>query len=307
MKKGLLAIGILLAIIVVLVLGVIGVGFYYIDSLAKAGIERGATYALDVPTTLDSADVQVFAGKFSMAGLNVANPQGFSSPHFLALGDGGVAVSLGTLNSKTVVLPELNLSDIDVNLQKAGGKANYQVILDNLKRLESGGKPKEPKAGSGGGKDFVIKKVEIKNITAHVDLLPVGGDATKVDVTVPEILLTDVGQGGVPMSQLVNVLTQAILTAIVKNGAGLIPGDILGDLQGQLSQLNALGDVGVQVLNNAGEIVGSFGKNAEELTKNAGDIGKKAEEAVDDIKKGAEDAAEGIKGLLGGDKKKDNK
>jgi hypothetical protein len=233
-----------------------------------------------------------------MSGLDVANPEGFSSPHFLTLGNGGVAVSLGTLNSKTVELPELNLTDIDVNLQKSGGKANYKVILDNLKRLESGGKPKQPKAGSGGGKDFVIKKVEIRNITAHVDLLPIGGEASKVDVTVPEIVLTDVGEGGVPMSQLVNVLTQAILTAIVKTGGGLIPGDILGDLQGQLGQLSGLGDVGVKVLDNAGQVVEQFGKSAEGLE----DAAKKAGEAVEGAKKGAEDAIEGVKGLLGGDK-----
>ena len=303
--KGLKAIGILLVIIVVLVIGVFVAGFVYVDTIAKAGVEKGATYALDVPTTLGSADVQVFAGKFSMSGLKVSNPQGFSSPHFLNLGEGGVAVSLGTLNKKTVVLPDLHLTDIDVNLQKSGGKANYKVILDNLKRLESGGKPKEPKAGSGGGKDFVINKVEIKNITAHVDLLPIGGDATKVDVTVPEIILTDVGQGGVPMSQLVNVITQAILTAIVKNGGGLIPGDILGELQGQLGQLSSLGDVGVKVLDNAGQIVGEFGKNAGDLGKAAEDVTKAANEAVEGAKKGAEDAADKIKGLLGGDKKKD--
>lgn len=300
--KGLKVVGILVAIIVVLVVGVFVMGFVYIDSIAKAGVEKGATYALDVPTTLKSADVQVFAGKFSMSGLDVANPKGFSSAHFLAMGNGGVHVSLGTLNQKTVVLPELKLSDIDVNLQKSGGTSNYKVILDNLKRLESGGAPSKPKSGGGGGKDFVIKKVQIDNVTAHVDLLPIGGDATKLDVTVPQIVLTDVGENGVPMSQLVNVLTQAIMTAIVKSGAGKIPTEMLGELQGQLSQLNSLGDVGVQVFDNAGQVVEQFGKTAGEIGKGAGEAAKKAGEAVEGAKKGAEDAANKIKGLLGGDK-----
>jgi hypothetical protein len=291
-----------LVILVILIIGIgIGALFMYIDSLARHGIERGATYALDVPTTLNSADVGVLGGTFEMSGLNVANPQGFSSPHFLDLGSGKVGVTLASLREDVVELPELTLSDIDVHLERSEGKANYNVILESLKRFESG-TPKEPNPDKEPGKEFVIRTVTINNINAHVQLLPIGGEATKVEVNVPEIILTDVGQGGVPMSQLVNVLTQAILESIVKMGGGVIPADLLNDLQGQLGSLAGLGDVGVQIHNNSGEVVGRFGDLGKNLTGAAEDTIKKGEEALDEAKKDAEDALKGVKNLLGGDK-----
>ena len=80
-----LLIKIVVVLVLLLVIGVLTT-FFFIDRIAKAGVEKGATYALGVPTTLKSADVGVFAGTFAMSGLNVANPEGFDKePHFLKL------------------------------------------------------------------------------------------------------------------------------------------------------------------------------------------------------------------------------
>lgn len=285
---------VLVVLLVLLVGGALAFAVYSIDSLAKHGIEKGATYALDVPTSLSSADVGILSGTFSMSGLTVSNPEGFDTPHFLRLGDGGVSVSLGTLREDTVELPSLTLTDIDVHLQRSGGKSNYKVILENLKRLESGdgGGAKEPDPNA---KKFVIREVRVENIAAHVALLPIGGDATRVDVTVPEIVLTDVGEGGVPMSQLVNVLTQAILESIVKVGGGVIPADMLNDLQGQLAQLDSLKDVGLSVLDDGGKVIDSFGESVDDFKKGA-----------EDAAKSIEDAAKGVQDLFGGKKKDDD-
>ena len=82
-------------ILIVLVVIVVGAAFFYVDSIAKGAIERGATYALGVNTTLGSADVGLLSGEFSMSGLDVDNPEGFVEAHFLRLGTGYVSVSLG--------------------------------------------------------------------------------------------------------------------------------------------------------------------------------------------------------------------
>lgn len=286
-------------VLVLVILAALGVAmlFNMIDSLARRGIELAGTTALGVPTTLRTADIGVFGGRFDMAGLNVANPGGFQSPHFLNLNDGGVAVTLPTLRKDVVELPYLRLGGIDVNLERREGKSNYAVILDNIKKLESstggsggGSKPQ----GGGAEKKFVIREVVVSDIKVHVDLLPIGGSLTRVDVPIQEIKLTNVGSGttgGMVLRELLPTLLKAILAAAVQKGGDIIPGDVLGELQGSLAQLTSLESLGVGM-------AGDLQKQVEDLAGKAGEAVKGVQDTADKAKKAAEDAAKGLKDLV---------
>ena len=75
----------LVLLLVVLVAVAVGVALYYVDSLAGTGIERGATYALGVPATVHEADVGLLGGTLRVDRLTVANPEGFKTPHLVAV------------------------------------------------------------------------------------------------------------------------------------------------------------------------------------------------------------------------------
>lgn len=307
-----------LVILVVLVVVLGGVAlFSYVDKLAKSGIEKGGTYALGVPTTLGSADVGILGGTFSMSDLKVANVTGYPGPHFLSLGDASVAVSLSTLRESTVVLPKFSLDSIDVRLEKKDGAANYNVILDNLKKVSGGGgdKPAPQPAPSGEEKKFIINDLSITKVVVHVDVLGSGGAPaalgeaigvlTKVTIPIDEIKLQNVGKtgegvagSGVTISQLTNIIVQAVLAAAVENGGGLIPADIMGDLQGKL---NALGDLSKLDLKVLGDAKGTV----QDLTKTADDVKKKVEDAAKEGEKMVDDAKKALEGLI--PKKKDEK
>lgn len=295
MKKVVLKLGLVVVLILVVA---IAAGAFYIDSIARQGIEGGSTYALGVPTSLDKADVGLLSGEFSMAGFNVANPEGFTSPHFLALSAGSVSVSLGSLRQEVVELPTLILSGISMNLERAGDKSNYKVILENLKRFESGGGPPDKKPEEG-GKKFVIRNLEIRDVNVHVNLIPAGGELTKVDVPIDLIQLKDVGSGGesVRMSDLAGVILKTIMTVAVQKG-GQLPGDIAIELTNGLGELQNLGDQGITVLLGDGGVVQTFGKTAEEL-------GKQAEEGAKKLGDEAKKIGEGIGNIFG--KEKDDK
>lgn len=294
---------IIVALIVVIIVAIVAL-FLYIDRAAKMGIERGATYALGVQTDLGSADVGIFSGEFAMSGLNVANPEGFDTPHFLHLNDGAVAVSLGTLRQDMVELPRVHLTGLDMNLEKKQGKSNYDVILANLKRLESGEKPKDE---SGEGKDFIIREILIREVNVQVDLLPMGGELSRVKVPIDEIRLTDVGTGeagAIKFSELADVILKAVLAAVVENGADL-PGEVLGELQNGLASLQSLGDMGIGAATvidgQVRELAGTLGKTAEEL-------GKSLDEAtggLEDLGKQADEGLKGLGDLFGGGEDKD--
>lgn len=299
-KKGGKAVKILLGLVgvfaVVLVL-LVAVVVISIDAIAKQGVERGATYALQVPTSLGSADVGLMSGSFSMNDLEVKNPEGFKAPHFLKMNDAGVNVSLATLAEDTVELPELTITGIDMYLVKEGGKANYQVIMDNLKRFET--EDKQPDAPSKEGKKFVIRKIQINDVMVHAEVLPIGGSGQTVDVEVPEIVLTNIGSGGqsVSMAELVNIIIKSVFATALNLGDAL-PGDIAEGLQGGLSQLGSLGEMGVGVAAEiGGEVVGVAGDAAEALKDVAGGLGEGAGEAVEDATKKLE---QGVKDIFGG-------
>ena len=223
-----------------------------------------------------------------MGDMTIANPAGFESPYFTHLGQGDVEVALKTLRQETVELPTLTLTDLEIYLDKKEGKANYDVILENLKRFES----QENAQDDAGGKKFIIEEVLIKNIMVHVQLLPLGGDLTKLDVPIDEVRLHDVGSGtdgSVLMSELTSVIIKAVLAAIVQKGGGLIPSDILGDLgQG----LGSLAEIGLDVATGLGDRIKDAGGGLDEVTEGLGD-------AIKSI-------GDGLGGLLGGDKKKDD-
>ena len=293
---------ILAALIALVLLAALAL-FMYIDHVAKAGIERGATYALGVQTTVGGADVGVFSGKFGMSGLNVSNPQGFETPHFLLLNDGQVAVSLATLRQDTVEMPTLHLTGLDMNLEKKEGKSNYDVILDNLKRLESGEKPKDK---TGKGKDFVIREILIRDVNVQVDVLPLGGELSRVKVPIDEIRLTDVGTGeqnGLKFTELADVILKAVFAAIIENGPDL-PGEVLGELENGLASLRSLSDMGIDAATvidgQVQELAGTIGKTAEELGKGL----EGAAGGLEDLGKQADEGLKGLGDLLGGDEDK---
>lgn len=297
-KKLSIVAGVLLLVLVLAVTAVV----IYIDSLARKGIEYGATRTLGVNTTVGGVSIGILSGQASLKELEVANPSGFQGPHFMKLGEGGVAVSLGSLNQDIVEISSLNLSGIDLYMEKKDGKANYQAILDNLKSNES--KEKAPPAPSDKpAKKFVVKDLMIKDVTVRADVLPIGGPLT---VKVPEIHLQNVGSdgSGVTMGQLTQIITQATLASVFDAGKGILPDDVLNELGKGLEGLSSLASAGVKVVGELGGKIGQMGQGAVQAV---GDVAKGAGDAAKDVAKGVGDLGKGIGDLFGGGKKEENK
>ncbi len=279
--------------VVLLIIVAVAAAFYFVDAIAKRAIESGGTYALGVSTTLGSADVGILSGDFSMKGLNVANPAEFKTSHFLNLGEGGVAVDFGTLRQETVTLPKFTLRSVDVNLEKSGGKSNYNVILDNVRRLQSGSAP----SSSEGGKRFIVKDLLIEDVRIHADLLPIGGEATRLNFEIPEIKLSNVGSDtdrGLLLSELSGVIVQAVLQAVVEKGGPLLPPEMLGDLNGSLQQLKSLGDLGINLAADPAKALGDIASKAGDMES----VKEKLDDAAKDVEKGIGDAVKGIGDLI---------
>jgi hypothetical protein len=287
-----IVLGVITAVVLLIVVGLV-VSLIMIDSVAKNGIESGGTYAMGVNTSLTSASIGLTSGKFGLAGLTVDNPQGFEGK-FLKLGEGNVEVGLGSLMQDTVIVPRFALSDVELDLKRNATGANYNVILNNLKKLESTdkAKPAEDKPG----KQFKIGEVLITNVVVHLDLIGGPSGVTNLNIPIHEIRLTNVGSdgSGVNIAELSSILLQAIIAAAVEKGGSLIPADVMGDLQGSLKQLSGLADVGVEAV----------GKVGEQVTNLGGDLGKSAGDALKGVQGAADSLNKGLGGLLDSKPKK---
>jgi hypothetical protein len=264
-----IAAGLLVLILIALVAVVV-----YVDQIAEAAVERGGTHALGVETKVGSADVGLLAGDVELERLRVANPEGFSEPDFLSVEHLLLEVSTTSLREPVVEVPRLVMDSVRVVLEKREGRTNYKVILENLERLQKGKKDPAPEDG----KKFIIRHVLVANVTATVDLLPVGGELLPPAVVqIPEIQLENVGTSdeGMSISELTAKLVQLILEAIVQQGGGVIPAEILKDIQGQLAQLPDMAfQIGEGVIQSVEKIGEGLQKGAEQATE---EIGKQLE------------------------------
>jgi hypothetical protein len=230
-----------------------------VNTIARNAVEVGGKTALGVKTKLDGANVGVFDGDVTLSGLLVSNPDGFSTPHFLAMKQGRLRVTIDSLLNETVEAPLLEFSGIDVNLERSSAGANYQIILDHSK--SSSGSPASK--GEGSKKKFIIGELVIRDVTVHAALLP-GGKMTAITLNIPEIRLKDVGShttGGVMIQELWPILTQAILSAASEKLANDLPKDVGQSLARAVEQAKkAAGkDGGSQLLNDAGAVIQGLG------------------------------------------------
>lgn len=292
--KWLLRIG-LLVVLLVVVAAIAGV--IMIDSIAKTAVTKGAAFATQTDVECESVDVSIFGAAATIDNLDIKNPDGpfrdkFDS--FLVLGNASAEVSAGSVMSDLVEVPEVELNDITISLVSFDdGSKNYEVILESLKRFQGDGPPPEETEE---GKKFVIKLTTINRITVNYDfakdpavgVLPARGT---LEIAFDEpMIIENLGQGGVPMSQITADLITDILVQVTANMATQLGDQFAGHLQGLTGSLvDTLG-------------AGEFAETLGELN-----LGEGAADLIGGIGEGAGSVVDGIGGILGGDEDEEDK
>ena len=291
--RRLMKIGIGILIVIALLLAV---AWLSIDYLAKAGIEAGGTYALGVKTTVDSVSLGLLSGQARVNDLAIANPEGFKTPHLMKAGRIEVGVNTGSLLGDTIQVDKFEIDGLDLNLEQKVGATNISALLDNIKKAGGGQQaPASKDAKESGGRKVKVDQIRITNVVAHVQVLPIGGGATTLELKIPEIILKDVTQdnaAGVAVPELMRRLVPAILAAVVEKGKGVIPDADLKRLGTDVASTAQALSAG------AGKLVGQVGGEAGKALEG---LGSGLQKLTEPATKGIGD---GLKGLFGGDKKK---
>ncbi|MCK5564679.1 MAG: AsmA family protein [Planctomycetes bacterium] len=228
----------LLVVILVIVLVVHFAG----DAALKAGIETGASKALGVNVSVGKISFSILGGTVKIKDLVIDNPEGYQHPEMLKIGKGYVDVSVMSLLSDTIEIKTIKFDGIDMVVEQKGLTSNLNDVMKNLPsedkpatKAPAEEKPaKEPK-------NLVISELEISNVTVKAKLLPIPGKTDTVTIKLAPIQMTDLGSDDkMSMSKLAGKILAAIATGVAQQGAGLLPKDMVGDINTVLKDKGAL-------------------------------------------------------------------
>jgi hypothetical protein len=275
-----------LALGIVVVVAVLAIGLFANHAL-KVAVGSAGTKALNVGVRVDHADLSVFKGRIGLENLSINNPPGYQHDRLVELN--GVVVLLDTksLLDETVNITDIELSGTNVVLEQRGVSGNnLQDVIEQLPD-EQESKP--------GGKKLHIDTLEITDAVVKVKLLPVPGQMDTLSFKLWPIKLTDLGgEKGLDSAALTRTILLAIAGGIAKQGAGVLPDEMLGSLVAELAKLGALPrallEGGLKVLGDGVPLGEGAGKG----------LGAGVMKGAEEIGKGI---TEGVKTLLGQKKK----
>src|SRR5205823_8208441 len=196
--------------------------YFNLNRIVKHQIEVQSTNSLNLQTQLGSARLAIFGGNFSMNDLQIASPQGFSSPRMLQLDKGAVEVSYRQLRQDPIHIKSLTLKKPVIAVEQANGKFNFQVVQDQLPKSDPNAKPV----------NVIIDLLKIED--AQVVLRPgLPGLSQEIKVNVPSLEMHDVGSGeGNKNGAAIKDVAVLVITALAEKGGDMSNIDAL---KGQLS------------------------------------------------------------------------
>ena len=242
LRKALLHTSLLLVVLIVAF-------FLYLDRIVGRAVEEGGTRALGVRTDVGGVEIALLRGHVGLSGLEIDNPEGFSSEKFLRLGSIRVDVPPAALREQTVVIPSIALEDLELALEGSPSGTNYGRILSNLESPGGGAAkpaPASQSGSSGGGKKFVVKELVVRNVTAKLALEGLGAKLADTSVSLPEIRLHDLGasSGGIQLPELIGQVTGALIKGVMRKQpelAGLVGSGLETGVQKAREGLDRLG------------------------------------------------------------------
>lgn len=223
---------------VILVIVALVAVYFVRNMLVKKAVEAGSAYALGVKTDLGSAGLEIGGGSLKLNNLVISNPEGFATDNFLSLRHGMLKVDAGSVLDDEVVVDSFIIEGVTLNLEQIDKKGNYQVLLDNIKKLDLSSSEESQK--------FRIGLIALRdvNVTGSLNLL---GKKLEKSFKLDDFSLRNVGSdNGATISQITATVVKALTSKALAAGNGLLP-------EGFGKDLSALKDQGVEKIKTEAE------------------------------------------------------
>jgi hypothetical protein len=230
-------------IVSLLVLVIVGIGFYVVrntDRLFEAGIETLGTRYLGAAVTVDSVDVSLSEGRARLQGLSIANPPGYEGDHAMRMASIGITLDPMASKATHLALRNVTIEGAEVfGVVGARGTTNIQALIDNLER--TGGTA----SGAGDVASDVRLSIETLDLTGAQASVVAPSLGKQSSTRIPDLHLKDLGGGSGSaavadvLRQILTPIARSVLLETVEQGLG---DDVLrGKLDDAMNRLRNLG------------------------------------------------------------------
>ncbi|MBM3875376.1 MAG: hypothetical protein FJ386_01470 [Verrucomicrobia bacterium] len=184
-----------------------------LDGAVKKGVETFGPKIARVDVKLAGVSLSPMSGSGKLTGLVIGNPEGFKTPHAIAVGEVEVTVKPGSIFSDKIVVQKVNVVAPDITLEGGGKGSNLGKILENVQAATASEKS-EP--SSKPGKKLQVDEFRVTGGKINLSLTLLGGKS--LTVPLPDIHLQNLGQGadGITPAELTEKMFSAVFTGTIE-------------------------------------------------------------------------------------------
>src|SRR2546421_1637073 len=167
------------------------------DALIRRALEHYGPQVTGVAVKVKAVKLEPLDGTGAINGLDLGNPQGFSAPRALTLGEVRLAVDPATITSPVVHIKEISLEAPAITYERGAQGDNLSAIQ---KHIQSQLPKSEPNA-KGASKDAPQRKFIVDHVQVRHAKVSYGGLAS---AELPDVHLRELGKkkGGATAAEL---------------------------------------------------------------------------------------------------------
>lgn len=218
-------IGVAIALVLLLVIGVFVYVAYNTNSIVKNAIETIGPQYLGAPVRVKDVDISLQDGRGTLTDLEVGNPPGYEGPYAVRVGTVSVTLDVAHSTSGLVVLKRVTIDGARVAaIAKTAKETNLRALSSNV-----------PSSQNSSPIKLIIDELDLTNTQAVVSS-PLLSKA--LEVIVPDVHLKDIGRstGGADVGTVIDQVLAPITKAVTRSlseagmrGLGVDPSQLKSD------------------------------------------------------------------------------
>lgn len=196
--------------------------FANLDSIVANVIEDVGSDVLKTDVRVANVSIDLRKGKAVIAGMTIANPEGWSSEKLFELKNIAVDIDLNSLGEDVLVINEVTIRNPKINFEgDANGGSNMQTLMKNINSGSSGSSTSSDSGTKSGAEDtkMIINSFEMTGAKAKAMTEMKPGEPTEIEL--PTIKMSGIGkaQGGVTADVVAEEIATELINATLKAAA----------------------------------------------------------------------------------------
>jgi hypothetical protein len=215
-RKVLVAVGGVVLVLVVFVWQVIA----NLDSIVAGVIEDIGSDVLKTEVKVSGMAISLKEGKVGIAGLTVANPEGWSSAKVLEMKGIEVTLDIASLNQDVLVIKSIRiLQPLIVFESNASGGSNMQTLLDNMNSESAESSTSEGETSESEEMLLIIDQLNFSGGLVKISSEAKPGEV--IDLSLPAIKMSGIGRkkGGITPEVAIEKVSKKLIEKIISAAA----------------------------------------------------------------------------------------